>query len=91
MGLQHTEDLMAHGANGGTMKGADAQSVWLTCHRVLARAGDPRAAQLLDSLYVNLQARAVNFSEGIPREGFLDNIPDHRDIMAAWTASHVPN
>jgi predicted ATPase len=87
--LRYVEELMAHRVSGETMEGADEQSVWLTCYRALSSAGDPRAPQLLDSLYTKLHARACRIRDERLRESFLRNIPDHRQVVAAWEASQT--
>jgi hypothetical protein len=62
----------------------------LTCHQVLARAGDPRAAEWLARAHTALmaQADAIAQSGGGAEllEGFLQNIPHHREIVALWSA-----
>ncbi len=57
-----------------------------TCHRVLARAGDPRAAEWLARAHAALQARAATIADAELRQGFICNIPVHREIAAAWAA-----
>ncbi len=84
MGL--VEALLARRAGGEIWDGADARLVLLTCHRVLARAGDPRAAELLASAHAELQARAATISDAALRESFLGNVPHHRAIDDAWSA-----
>jgi hypothetical protein len=51
---------------------------------VLARAHDPRAAEWLARAHNALQAHAANLLEPALRYGFLNNIPHHREIVAAW-------
>ena len=79
--------VLAHQAAGGTLVGtASSALILLTCHRVLARAGDPRAAAVLASAHAELQARAASITDANLRESFLANIPEHRDVVAAWSA-----
>ena len=65
----------------------------LTCHRVLAqaRADDPRAAAWLQRAHTALMAEADAITRSNPdpalRHGLLNNIPHHRDIVAAWAAA----
>ena len=58
----------------------------LTCYRVLERAGDPRAADVLAVAHANVLAQAVLTSDPALRRSFLHNISEHREIVAAWTA-----
>ena len=80
------EALLAHRADGGTFGGADSRRILFTCHQVLARAGDPRAAELLASAHAELQARAATITDAALRQSFLSNVPHHREIVAAWAA-----
>lgn len=81
------EGLLAHLANGGTLANTEAPYlILLTCYQALARAADPRAAELLASAHARLQTRAATITDAKLRLGFLNNIPEHREIVAAWTA-----
>ena len=53
---------------------------------MLARAADPRAGELLASAHAELQARAATITDAALRESFLSNVPQHREIVAAWAA-----
>jgi tetratricopeptide (TPR) repeat protein len=78
------EDVLAHqDALAGT---ESSHLVRLTCYRVLERVGDPRAAEVLAVGHANLLAQAVLTSDSKLRKTFLLNIPEHREIVAAWTA-----
>ena len=81
------EGLLAHLASGGTLVGTDGpRLILLTCHQVLARALDPRAAQLLAEAHAALLVIADAIADDALRASFLDNIPEHREIVAAWVA-----
>jgi hypothetical protein len=47
---------------------------------------DPEAVAWLTRAREALQARAATILDAALREGFLDNIPVHRDIERAWAA-----
>jgi class 3 adenylate cyclase len=81
------EGLLAQRAAGETFEGAESRLILLTCHQVLARAADPRAGELLDSAHADLQARAATIADAALRESFLGNVPQHREIVAAWRRS----
>jgi len=88
--LLRLERLLVHLAIDGTLVGTDQpQLIWLTCHQVLARAGDPRAAEVLASANATLQARAATINDATLRHSFLNNIPEHREMVAAWAAQQV--
>jgi class 3 adenylate cyclase len=66
---------------------ADApRRIELTIHRVLAAAGDPRAAAWLQRAHRALTAQADAITDAALRQMFLTNIPHHREIMALWAA-----
>ena len=60
------------------------RSVDLVCHRVLANAGDGRAQAWLQRAHGELMVTASAITDARLREGFFNNIPDHRAILAAW-------
>ncbi len=81
------EGLLAHLAGGGTLVGTDGpRLILLTCHQVLAGALDPRAVQVLGEAHAGLMAIADAITDEGLRASFLDNIPEHRQIVAAWAA-----
>jgi hypothetical protein len=80
--MRFVERLLASPAAMGASGGADAKPVLLTCHQVLAAAGDPRAAALLERAHALLQSRAAIISDPALRESFLTHIPEHREILA---------
>ena len=90
--MQALEPLLALGAKAGAddnpLEGVEfPRLVEWTCHRVLASAGepgDPRAAEWLTRAHEALQAQAATITDAALRQGFLRNIPAHREIVAAW-------
>jgi len=76
------------GADDNALAGAEFPRLleW-TCHRVLASEGDPSAAQWLARAHGALRAQAATIADPALREGFLGNIPAHREIVAAWDAA----
>ena len=83
------EGLLACRAAGETFEGADSRLILFTCHQVLASAADPRAGELLASAHADLQARAATITDAALRESFLSNVPQHREIVAAWQRSRA--
>jgi tetratricopeptide (TPR) repeat protein len=89
--LHEVEALLAHIAGGGSWEGVEEpRLVELTCHRVLACANDPRTGHWLTRAHEGLQAQAVTVADTALRQGFLQNIPAHREIVAAWAAWQQP-
>ena len=61
--------------------------MYLTCYQVLREGGDPRAEAILGTAHETLAARAASIDDETKRRRFLENIPHHRQIVAAWEAS----
>ena len=78
------EEVLAHETE---LSGTESSHLLrLTCYRVLERAGDPRAADVLAVAHANVLAQAVLTCDPALRRSFLRDIPEHREIVAAWTA-----
>jgi class 3 adenylate cyclase len=87
--LAHVEDILAYLSGGGTLDGAE-EPLWmlLTCYRVLQAQSDERAAGVLETAQATLQERAAKTSDEAMRRSFLENVPYHREIAAAWAEAH---
>ncbi|MDQ6620378.1 MAG: hypothetical protein M3Z31_11920, partial [Pseudomonadota bacterium] len=80
--------LDLHGdASTDPLDGAEAPR-WIewTAYLVLRRAGDARADAWLRRAHNALQRQAAALNDPQLREGFLQNIPHHREILAEWKA-----
>lgn len=88
---EHVEPILAENEQTAPLEitGLSRLTLW-TCHNVLSRTGDGRAGALLEKLHTDLEMRAATISDAQLRWGFLNNIPHHRDIVAAWTGSKSP-
>jgi hypothetical protein len=84
--MLQVESVLAHLQGGGKAQGADSTLILLTCYQVLQRARDARAAEMLASAHAAMQARAATITDATLRHGFLNNIPEHRAIAAAWAS-----
>ncbi len=85
LAMQHVERLLALDASTNDVnRNAAPRRVELVCHLVLSSAGDPRADTWLRRAHGGLMELAANISDESLREGYLNNIPDHRAILAAW-------
>ena len=96
--LAALQPLLDHVAAGGTLDAAeDRRLIELTCHQALARAGDPAAADWLARAHTALMAQAdaigrdssQHGADPALRQGFLSNIPHHREIVAAWARART--
>jgi len=82
--LHDLEPVLAHLERGGNLDGTDEPlRVYLTCHLVLERAGDPRALRLLETGQRLLDERAAKIQDDARRQAFM-NIDHHRAIRQAW-------
>ncbi len=64
----------------------DPQYPHLACHRVWATSGDTRAGAAIATAHAELQALAARVGQEGLRASILNNIPLHREIVAAWRA-----
>jgi hypothetical protein len=86
--MQALSPLLALGETSGDddrLKGVEFPRLaeW-TAHRVLASAGDPRADAWLARAHASLRLQAATIADAAVRQAFLDAIPVHRRIVAAW-------
>jgi class 3 adenylate cyclase/tetratricopeptide (TPR) repeat protein len=85
LALQRVETLLAALAGGATLDGTEEpMRVRLSCWRALAAARDPRAADLLAQTHRLLIERAARITDATRRRSYLERVPHHRDIVAAW-------
>jgi class 3 adenylate cyclase/tetratricopeptide (TPR) repeat protein len=80
-------DYLAHGLL-TTANTDEPLQIELICYRTLHALGDPRAPYVLESAYERLQNQAVRILDEAMRRSFLENVPYHREIVAAWTEAH---
>ena len=83
--LRHVQSVLDRAAASGYAHDAEhPHQVSLVCHLVLSSAADPRADAWLQRAHGQLLTVAATISDASLREGFLNNIPEHRAILAAW-------
>ncbi len=58
--------------------------VELICYQVLYALGDSRATAVLESAHERLQQQAARIFDPALQRSFLENVPHHREIVAAW-------
>ena len=85
------EELLPHLKGDADGDATQNMLVRLTCFRVLERAGDARAIDVLAAAHTALQARAASFGDAELRKSFLANVPEHNALVAAWTAYQAAN
>jgi hypothetical protein len=82
--LGQAEAILAHHATGNLSGAYEPLRAELTCYQVLRINGDPRARAILESAYQRLQEQAAKIPDAATRRMFLENVPNHRDSLAAW-------
>ena len=58
------------------------EQLWF-CYEILSHFNDPRAKNLLGHAHTVLQFRASQISDNVQRSHFLNNFPEHLQILAA--------
>ena len=86
-----TEQILDRLASGVSLEGTEEpMRVHLICYQVLVATSDPRSALVLDSACQILDACAKRISDPARRHTFLQQVPHHRDLVAARRATAVP-
>lgn len=82
--LLRVEEVLSYLDGGGTLDGIEEPlRVYWACYQVLRAVEDPRALQLLSTAYQRLQELAAKLTDENTRRSFLENVPWHREIVAA--------
>jgi tetratricopeptide (TPR) repeat protein len=82
--LAQVEPILIRLAQGDAEPSEEILRVDLTCYQVLRAANDPRAASVLEAAYAKLQEQAAKITDEAMRRSFLENVPYHHAIVAAW-------
>jgi tetratricopeptide (TPR) repeat protein len=84
--MMFVEGLLDERTVGNAQRDRISKFVRLACYQVLARAGDPRASQQLARAHSELLAQAASIADAGLRDSFLNNVPEHRELIATWDA-----
>ena len=88
--LDYVNEIVSYLADGGSLQDTwEPLRIYLTCHQVLKLAEDPRADEILETAFNQLQDQAARIPDPTYRSLFLKNIPWHRAIMEAWEIRQV--
>jgi len=88
--MQHIDEVLILLTGGGKLDGTLGEClIQLTCHQVLMRAADPRAAEVLALAHQALQAKASTIFDDALRKSFFSNVPENKAIVLAWEASQA--
>ena len=83
--LAALEPVLTGAAARGSLEGTSgARLIELTCHQALARAGDARATEWLHRAHTALMTQAATIADPALRQGFLQAVPVHREIVATF-------
>jgi tetratricopeptide (TPR) repeat protein len=86
--LRHVQEILTHLEGGGSLDGTDEPlRVYLTIYTVFHTASDPRAQHVLEEAFHILEGRAAKIKDATLRRTFIENVPYHREILAAWKAT----
>lgn len=83
--LNHVNAILAYFDGGHVLgHGQGPTKSYLVCFQVLQEAGDPRAKQMLEIAYTELQERAAKITDKALRRSFLENVPWNQDLVRLW-------
>jgi tetratricopeptide (TPR) repeat protein len=83
--LRHVESLLVNLERGDALEVVHETLLELTCYKTLVRAGDARAVNWLERAHAHVQGAAVRIRDATLRQGFIANIPYHREIVETWS------
>jgi tetratricopeptide (TPR) repeat protein len=83
--LDYVNEIISFIDEGGSLGSADEPlRIYLTGYQVLKANQDARARRILEAGYRLLHAQAEQISDETLRKNFLEAVPYHREISAAW-------
>ena len=83
--LDQVETILAQRAAGLSLEGTEEPArIQLICHQVLVAADDGRADAVLREACEALLSRAQRITDPARRRTFLQAVPYHRELLAAW-------
>ncbi|MEO7336070.1 MAG: tetratricopeptide repeat protein [Caldimonas sp.] len=86
--MEHAEAIYSHVISGGSFDGSEEPLVpLLSCLRVFAANGDPRAVEVLQVAHDELQVAAAQIDIVEMRHRFLAEVPHNREILELWAAN----
>ncbi len=81
---RHAADLLHH-LERGSVDGTDEPfRIYLTCYEILQAQHDPQAVALLEQAYHLLREQAERLDDAAAQQAFLEQVPTHRALVAAW-------
>ena len=88
--MLEVQAILDRQAGGAELDGTDEpMRIRLQCWQVLNASADARAPELLAAAWRELSARAGRIGDAKRRHDFLQAVPFHREIAAAWHAAQA--
>jgi tetratricopeptide (TPR) repeat protein len=85
--LDHVARILEYLDGGGSLDGTDQPlRTYLTCYQGLRAGGAARAGEILETAHDLLQEQTAKIPDPETRRSFLESVPYHREIVAAWQA-----
>jgi predicted ATPase/class 3 adenylate cyclase len=89
--LTTVQAILDRQAGGAGLEGTDEPlRIRFTCWQVMDALADARAADLLATAWHELSSQALRIGDAQRRQAFLEAVPIHRQIVAAWHARQGP-
>ncbi len=86
--LAHIEKILQDLAANQAVATEESFRVYRTCYQLLHQHQDPRAPDLLNLAYEQLQKRSASLTDSAQQQLFWD-MPGHREIELAWRILHT--
>jgi hypothetical protein len=85
--MEHVKPILAHMNTVRNLDGTEhPMLIRLVCYRVLAANAHEDAERVLTETYADLLANSERIVDPLVRQGMLDNVIYHREIIAAYHA-----
>jgi len=83
--LTQIDKILTHLKQEDPLEGMESPfRVYLTCYQVLQKCEDPRAQDVLETAHTQLHEKASEIVDEPMRHTYLNNVPAHREIVAAF-------
>jgi tetratricopeptide (TPR) repeat protein len=82
--LAEVEELLGYLQEQTAQANDDPFWIYLTCYQILQAAKDDRAYNILKEAYYLLQELALRINDEVLQQSYLERVPSHHQIIAAW-------
>ncbi len=76
-----TEEILAYLADHNVERTGESARIYLACYHALRASGDPRAREILSTIYQQLHEQAAKITGETLRRSFMENVTAHREIV----------